>query len=131
LDVSLDTRSPLNLARVPLKTDSASMEIREVVATPARNGRGRLVFQATLPLIASWFDNDPTMDERAAQRGAPRSQADAAAGSTARRKAARAMRRVESSVGSGEFVSFMISGISVQPRMTASQPSSFMRDITS
>ena len=38
--------------------------------------------------------------------------------------AARASKRVESSVGSGELASLMISGISVQPRMTASQPCS-------
>lgn len=49
---------------------------------------------------------------------------------TARRSAARARRRVESSVGSGEFASSMISGISVQPRITASQPSSFRPPIT-
>ena len=49
---------------------------------------------------------------------------------TARRNAARASRRVESSVGSGEFASFMISGISVQPSTTASQPSSFSRAMT-
>src|SRR5688572_2676003 len=41
---------------------------------------------------------------------------------TARRKAARANERVESIVGNGEFSSFMISGISVQPSTTASQP---------
>src|SRR5437762_9827923 len=46
------------------------------------------------------------------------------------RSAARARSRVESSVGSGEFESFMISGISVQPRTTASQPAAFMRAIT-
>jgi hypothetical protein len=46
---------------------------------------------------------------------------------TARRSAACASKRVESSVGSGEFASFMINGISVQPRMTASQPSCFIR----
>ena len=44
---------------------------------------------------------------------------------TARRRAARASKRVESSVGNGEFESSMISGISVQPRITASQPSLF------
>jgi hypothetical protein len=49
---------------------------------------------------------------------------------TARRRATRASSRVESSVGSGEFASFMISGISVQPSTTASQPSSFIRSIT-
>jgi hypothetical protein len=43
------------------------------------------------------------------------------AASTARRNAARANRRVESSVGSGELLSLMIRGISVQPRITASQ----------
>ena len=37
---------------------------------------------------------------------------------TARRRAARASSRVESSVGSGELASFMISGISVQPSTT-------------
>ena len=47
-----------------------------------------------------------------------------------RLSAARASRRVESSVGSGEFVSFMISGISVQLSATASQPSAFSRPIT-
>ena len=41
----------------------------------------------------------------------------------ARRSAARASRRVESRVGSGELASSMMSGISVQPRTTASQPS--------
>jgi hypothetical protein len=46
---------------------------------------------------------------------------------TARRRAARASRRVESSVGSTEFASFMMSGISVQPSTTASQASSFRR----
>jgi hypothetical protein len=41
LDVLLDAPSPLKLARVPLKTDSASMEIREVlVATPVSAKRG-------------------------------------------------------------------------------------------
>ena len=45
-------------------------------------------------------------------------------------KAARASKRVESSVGNGEFESSTISGISVQPRMTASQPSSFILAIT-
>ena len=49
---------------------------------------------------------------------------------SARRSAARASRRVESSVGSGEFPSCMISGISVQPSTTASHPSPFMRPIT-
>jgi hypothetical protein len=49
---------------------------------------------------------------------------------TARRRATRASNRVESSVGSGEFASSMINGISVQPSTTASQPSSFMRSIT-
>ena len=44
--------------------------------------------------------------------------------------AARASRRVESSVGNGELPSFMMSGISVQPSTTASQPSSFMRLMT-
>jgi hypothetical protein len=44
--------------------------------------------------------------------------------------AARASRRVESSVGKGEFESSTISGISVHPRITASQPSSFIRPIT-
>ena len=47
------------------------------------------------------------------------------------RSAARASRRVESSVGNGEFASFMINGISVQPSTTASQPLSFFsRPIT-
>src|SRR4029077_12597785 len=46
---------------------------------------------------------------------------------TARRSAARASSRVESSVGSGELASFMISGISGQPSTTASQPASFIR----
>lgn len=46
------------------------------------------------------------------------------------RSAARASRRVESSTGNGEFASFMISGISVQPSTTASQPESFIRPIT-
>ena len=41
---------------------------------------------------------------------------------TARRRATRASNRVESSVGNGEFASFMINGISVQPSTTASQP---------
>ena len=45
----------------------------------------------------------------------------------ARRRAARASRRVESSVGRGELASLMISGISVQPSTTASQPASFSR----
>jgi hypothetical protein len=45
-------------------------------------------------------------------------------------KAARARSRVESSVGKGEFESSTISGISVHPRITASQPSSFIRPIT-
>ena len=45
--------------------------------------------------------------------------------------AARAKERVESSVGKGEFWSFMISGISVHPSTTASQPSFFNRVITS
>src|SRR5690242_5033510 len=49
---------------------------------------------------------------------------------TARFSAARASRRVESSVGSGEFASLTIRGISVQPRITASHPSSFMRAMT-
>ena len=43
----------------------------------------------------------------------------------ARASAARANRRVESSVGNGEFVSVMINGISVQPSITALQPSPF------
>src|ERR1700728_2655095 len=47
--------------------------------------------------------------------------------SMARRNAARASSRVESSVGNGEFPSFMISGISVHASTTASQPSSRMR----
>ena len=46
---------------------------------------------------------------------------------TARRSAARESSRVESSVGNGELASFMISGISVQPSTTASQPASFIR----
>ena len=49
---------------------------------------------------------------------------------SARRSAARASRRVESSVGSGEIESSMISGSSVQPSTTASQPASFIRPIT-
>ncbi len=49
---------------------------------------------------------------------------------TARRSAACASKRVESSVGRGEFESFMIRGISVQPSTTASQPSSFIRPMT-
>ncbi len=48
----------------------------------------------------------------------------------ARRTAARASRRVESSVGSAELESSMISGISVQPRTTASHPSFRIRSIT-
>ncbi len=56
--------------------------------------------------------------------------AGAGAPCTARRSAARASKRVESSVGSGEFKSFMINGISVQPSTTASQPSSFIRPMT-
>ena len=48
----------------------------------------------------------------------------------ARRKAARASSRVESSVGSGELPSSTISGISVQPRITASHPCCFMPSIT-
>ena len=43
----------------------------------------------------------------------------------ARASAARASSRVESSVGSDEFASLMINGISVQPSITASQPSPF------
>ena len=35
-----------------------------------------------------------------------------------------ARRRVESTTGKGEFFEFMTSGISVHPRMTASQPES-------
>jgi len=54
----------------------------------------------------------------------------AAAVCAARRSAARASRRVESRVGSGEFASFMISGVSVQPSTTASQPSPFIRPMT-
>ena len=49
---------------------------------------------------------------------------------TARFNAARASRRVESRVGSAEFESSMISGISVQPRITASAPAPFSRSIT-
>src|SRR5262245_37790908 len=49
---------------------------------------------------------------------------------TARCNAARASKRVESSVGNGELPSFMINGISVQPRTTASQPSPFIRSMT-
>jgi hypothetical protein len=45
----------------------------------------------------------------------------------ARFKAARARRRVESSVGSGERASSMMSGSSVHPRITASQRSSAFR----
>jgi len=41
LDVSLDTRSPLNLARVPLKTNSASMEIREVLLATSVSAKRR------------------------------------------------------------------------------------------
>jgi hypothetical protein len=44
---------------------------------------------------------------------------------TARRSAARASSRVESSVGNGELVH--VSGISVQPSTTASQPASFIQ----
>lgn len=56
--------------------------------------------------------------------------AGAAAPRTAWRSAARASKRVESSVGSGEFESFMINGVSVQPSTTASQPASFIRPMT-
>ena len=49
---------------------------------------------------------------------------------TARRSAARARRRVESSVGNDALASLMMSGISVQPRITASHPASFRRSIT-
>src|SRR6185503_18683885 len=62
--------------------------------------------------------------------GDERAHAGAGASWTARRSAARASRRVESSVGSGEFASFMIKGISVQPSTTASQPSPCSRAIT-
>jgi len=48
---------------------------------------------------------------------------------TARASAARARSRVESSVASNELSSLIMSGISVQPKMTASQPSSFMRSM--
>jgi molybdopterin/thiamine biosynthesis adenylyltransferase len=41
LDVSLDTRSPLNLARVPLKTNSVSMEIREVLLATSVSAKRR------------------------------------------------------------------------------------------
>ena len=44
--------------------------------------------------------------------------------------AARASSRVESSVGNAEFESSRISGSSVHPRITASQPSSLMRAMT-
>jgi hypothetical protein len=50
--------------------------------------------------------------------------------SSAQRSAARASERVESSVGSGEFVSLMINGISVQPSTTASAPRLLMRSMT-
>src|SRR5438874_12426740 len=59
----------------------------------------------------------------------PRAQR-AAGRCAARRSAARARSRVESSVGSGEFASFMMRGISVHPSTTASQPSSFIRAMT-
>ncbi len=49
---------------------------------------------------------------------------------TARRRAARASRRVESSVGSDDFVSSIINGNSVQPRIMASHPASFSRSVT-
>src|SRR6185436_17630915 len=49
---------------------------------------------------------------------------------TARRSAARASSRVESSVGRGELASFMMSGISVQPSTTASQPARFIFPMT-
>ena len=49
---------------------------------------------------------------------------------TARRSAARASKRVESSTGKVEFESFTINGISVQPSMTASHPSCFIRLIS-
>ncbi len=48
----------------------------------------------------------------------------------ARRSAAWASSRVESSVGSGELASFINSGISVQPSTTASQPSPLSRAMT-
>jgi hypothetical protein len=48
----------------------------------------------------------------------------------ARWSAARASKRVESSVGNGEFESLKIRGTSVQPKMTASQPVSFILLIT-
>ena len=54
----------------------------------------------------------------------------AVTGAIARRSAARAKSRVESSVGSAELESFTMSGISVQPRTTASQPLCFMRSMT-
>src|ERR1700722_15679149 len=47
------------------------------------------------------------------------------AAAVARARAARASRRVESSVGNGELASFIRSGISVHPSTTASQPASF------
>jgi hypothetical protein len=47
------------------------------------------------------------------------------------RNAAHASSRVESSTGNGEFRLLITSGISVHPSTTASQPSSFMRRITS
>ena len=50
--------------------------------------------------------------------------------STALFKAALASSRVESSVGNGEFSSLIISGISVHPSTTASQPADFMRVMT-
>ena len=52
------------------------------------------------------------------------------ASSTARRSAARASRRVESSVGSGEFASSMINGISVQPSTRHRSPPSFILRMT-
>jgi hypothetical protein len=54
----------------------------------------------------------------------------AAAPRTARRTAAVASKRVESSVGNGELESFMIKGSSVQPSTTASQPASFICAMT-
>ena len=56
-----------------------------------------------------------------------RSMGEVGHATTARRSAARASSRVESSVGNGELVSLMINGISVQPSTTASQPASFLR----
>src|SRR5690349_9497895 len=80
-------------------------------------------------LVGQPDDEQTVRDEQSEQRDQQEPHGTVPPSVTARRSAARASSRVESSVGRDAFASFTMSGSSVQPRITASAPSDFMRAI--